>query len=668
MKRGLLALVLAVLMTAMAVAAPKSYSLSSPDGKVVAGISAGNEISWTLSFNGKSIISPSAISMTLDDGTAYDGKVKFLKAIKRKGDETVSTPFYKKATVNNRYNELTLSYKTFDVVFRAYDQGVAYRFVSKAPAPFVVKNEQATFNFAGDWDAFIPYVRDGERTIKQQFNSSFEHIYAHIPLSEWTTGRLAFLPLAVQIPGGGLLNITESSLEHYPGMYLWNEDKDPSLEGMWALYPKDIAYGVAHNNLQGIVMDHEDFIAVADPGQAFPWRIVTITASDAEMLDNDMVFNLSRPQVEGDFSWVKPGKVAWDWWNDWNLYGVDFKAGINTETYKYYIDFASSHGIEYVILDEGWAVTGAADMFQVIPEIDLPEIINYGKSKNVGIILWAGYWAVHRDMEHVFQHYSEMGVKGFKIDFMDRDDQIMVDFCWDAARLGAKYHMMIDFHGAYKPAGLLRTYPNVINKEGVAGLENMKWSGQELDQVGYDVTIPYVRMIAGPMDYTQGAMRNATRGNFYGINNEPMSQGTRCRQLAEYVIFEAPFTMLCDSPSNYMREEECTSFIASIPTVWDETKALDGKIGEYAVIARRSGKDWYVGAMNDWNPMDLDVDLGFLPAGKYSIEIFRDGINADKAARDYAHEKKEISVSASSSSVKAHLAPGGGWVAKISKL
>ncbi|MBQ6087336.1 MAG: glycoside hydrolase family 97 protein [Bacteroidales bacterium] len=667
MKRAFL--IIAALVPVLAAAAPKAYRLESPDGKVVAEISAANEITWTLAYDGKAVLEPSAVAMILDDGTAYDGKVRLQKAGRASGNETIKTPFYKKSEVHNRYNELTLSYKTFDLIFRAYDQGVAYRFVSKAKAPFIVKDERADFNFAGDWDAFVPYVRGGEKkTIKQQFNNSFEHIYRHQPLSEWEPGRIAFLPLAVQVPGGALVNITEADLEHYPGMYLWNEDKDSSLEGIWAPYPKTVVNGTAHNNLQGIVMDHEDYIAKAEAGASFPWRIVTVTSTEAAMLDNDMVFNLSRPQAEGDFSWVKPGKVAWDWWNDWNIYGVDFRAGINTETYKYYIDFASSHGIEYVILDEGWAVNKQADLFQIVPEIDLEEIVRYGKAKNVGIILWAGYWAVKRDMEHVFSHFSEMGVKGFKIDFLDRDDQPMIDFCWDCARLGAKYHMMIDFHGASKPAGILRTYPNVLNKEGVAGLENLKWSGPELDQMEYDTTIPFVRMVAGPMDYTQGAMKNAIKENYHGVNSEPMSQGTRCHQLAEYVIFEAPFTMLCDSPSNYMKEEECTSFIASFPTVWDETRAVAGKVGEYAVIARRSGDEWYVGAITNWDARDLEVDLGFLSAGRYSIEYFRDGINADRAACDYDHGFANFSLSSYNSSIPVHLAPGGGCVARISSL
>jgi alpha-glucosidase len=381
------------------------------------------------------------------------------------------------------------------------------------------------------------------------------------------------------------------------------------------------------------------------------------------MADNDMVYRLAAPaDMSADWSWVKPGKVAWDWWNDWNIRGVDFKSGVNNATYKYYIDFAAEYGVEYVILDEGWSVNGAADLFKVVPEIDLQELVTYADSKGVGLILWAGYIAFERDMEEVCRHYSEMGFKGFKIDFMDRADQDVVDFHTRAAETAAKYHMLVDFHGTYKPVGLHRTYPNVINYEGVHGLENMKWSPGSVDQVTYDVTVPYIRMMAGPMDYTQGAMRNATRSSYHPSNSEPMSQGTRCRQLAEYVIFESPLNMLCDSPSNYMKEKECTEYIAAIPTVWDETVGLDGKVGDYIAMARRSGDTWYVGALTDWDERTLVLDLGFLPEGEYSVEIYRDGVKAHRSATDYAKECIDLPADRKLTAV---MAPGGGYAARI---
>lgn len=375
------------------------------------------------------------------------------------------------------------------------------------------------------------------------------------------------------------------------------------------------------------------------------------------MTASDFVWRLATPST-GDFSWVKPGKVAWDWWNGWNLYGVDFEARINTQTYKYYIDFAAANGIEYIVMDEGWAKNTVLNMKETQPNIDLPELVRYGNSKGVGIVLWTIAKLFDHQMEELCAQYSAMGIKGWKIDFMDQDDQLMVQFYRRAAEVAAKYHMFVDFHGAYRPTGLYRTYPNVLNFEGVYGLENMKWNSNT-DQVTYDVTIPYIRLVAGPADYTQGAMRNATRSNYRAVNDEGMAQGTRCHQLAEYVIFDAPLSMLCDSPSNYMNEPECTAWIAAIPTVWDETIALDGKVGEYVVQARRKGDVWYVGALNNWEARDLELDLSFLGTGK--AEVFADGVNAHRAARDY----KRSFIDLDGGVVKIHLAPGGGWVLKF---
>lgn len=303
-------------------------------------------------------------------------------------------------------------------------------------------------------------------------------------------------------------------------------------------------------------------------------------------------------------------------------------------------------------------------MLQVIPQINLPELAAYAKEKNVDLILWAGYWAFHRDIEKVVKHYADMGIKGFKVDFMDRDDQEMVDFMWKAAELCAQYKMLLDYHGTCKPFGLQRTYPNVINYEGINGLEQLKWKKQGYDQVTYDLTFPFIRMLAGPVDYTQGAMHNATQKGYYPSNHEPMSQGTRCRQLAEYIIFESPFNMLCDTPINYIKEQECTDFISSVPTIWDETVALDSKIATYITMARRSKDTWYIGSINDWKMRELEIDLNFLPDGKYQMEIFRDGVNADRTATDY---KKETRTLPADKKVKIKMYPGGGYVARIIK-
>ena len=643
-------------------AAPRHYELISPDGRLVLGVDNAPQITYTLQREGVPVMAPSTLSVSLGDGSAYDGSVRFEKALRRSVDGSFSAAVYKRASVREKYNELTLRYKTFDLVFRAYDEGIAWRFVSRSGKDFTVRDEQAEFRFAEDVETTVPYVKPDSP--RDPFLNSFEAYYDIHPLSAWKQAQKAFLPVSFKLANGWRVNITESDLLDYPGMYLKHLG-GTALGGVFAPYPKLVEQD-GYNKLQGIIRTTEDYIARQPAGACLPWRIVAVATEDRQLLDSDLVYALSRP-AEGDFSWVKPGKVAWDWWNAWNLYGVDFRAGINTQTYKYYIDFAAANRIEYVILDEGWAVNLKADLFQIVPEIDLPEIVNYANSKGVGIILWAGYWAMNRDVEGICKYYSEMGVKGFKIDFMNRDDQQMVDFYRSTAEIAARYHLLVDYHGAFKPSGLQRPYPNVINHEGVAGLEQMKWAQATVDQVTYDVQIPFLRMFAGPLDYTQGAMRNATRRNYHPVNSEPMSQGTRCRQLAEYVIFEAPLTMLCDSPSNYLAEPECLRWMAAVPTVWDETVALDGKVGDYAAIARRSGNDWYVGAMTDWDAREMEIDLArFLPAGRYQVEIFCDGPNADRAARDYRHVTEELTVSAGQK-MTVKMASGGGWTAKFSR-
>ena len=645
-----LTLMTAIMIAFGAAAAPKEYSLSSPDGSLTVKIAAGEGVTWSLYQGETCLMSPSGISMTLVDGTVYGAGS--CRAVKGSGEDN---------------NSLTLKFRNCDLVFKAFDEGVAYRFVSKAKAPFKVVSEQAAFSFPEDWTMYASYVRQDTQSLESQYFNSFENLYSHFNISGWERSRLAFLPVLVEAPHGTKLCIMESDLLNYPGMYLYNGDGDTSLEGNFAPYPKDLEQG-GHNMLQMLVKSRENYIAKYEGAVSFPWRIVAVSREDKDLLANNLVYRLATPPAEGsDFSWVRPGKVAWEWWNDWNITDVDFEAGINNETYKYYIDFASQHGIEYVILDEGWAVNLKADLMQVVPEIDLKELVEYGRERNVGLILWAGYWAFDRDMENVCRYFSELGIKGFKIDFMDRDDQIMVDFHRRAAETAAKYHLLVDFHGTYKPAGLDRTYPNVVNYEGVHGLEQLKWSGSEVDQVTYDVTIPFIRMVPGPMDYTQGAMRNATKANFRPVNSEGMSQGTRCRQLAEYVVFNSPLTMLCDSPSNYVREPECLEYIAEIPTVWDEIVPLDGKVSEYVAVAKRKGDVWYVGGMTNWDARDMEIDLRkFLGDGKWKVELFTDGVNAHRAARDF--RKTEYTLEGADNdvfSLKVHMAPGGGFAIKF---
>ena len=641
----------------------KTYNLESPQKKINITITTEDDfLKYSVTHENTVITNDSPIFMKLSDGKVL-GANPIVKSYDNKTiNETIKADLYKKEQVDNDYNELTLNFKgNYSVQFRAYDDGVAYRFCTKFSKPIIIVNENITYNFDNDYTTYVPYVNPSNSNygdnISKQFFNSFENTYTITPISKIENEKLSFLPILISLKDNKKVVITEANLEDYPGTYLEkNNDRANSLCGVHANYPKTEDQG-GYNMLQNIVKERENYIAKVNGTRNFPWRCMIISEDDKELTNSDMVYKLAEPSRLEDHSWIVPGKVAWEWWNAWNIKGVDFESGINNETYRHYIDFASEYGIEYVILDEGWAVNKRADLFDVIPEIDIIDLVEYADSKGVGIVLWAGYFAIDKDMEEICKYYSEIGVKGFKVDFIDRDDQKAVNFYYRMAETAAKYHLIIDFHGAYKPTGLNRTYPNVMNFEGVYGLENVKWN-QGLDLVTYETTIPFIRMLAGPMDYTQGAMRNANRDNYRAVWSEPMSQGTRCRQLAEYVIFESPFNMLCDSPSNYKDEEECTQYIAEIPTVWDETIALDGKVGEYIIIARRSGDRWYVGGITNWEEREIEIDLSALNLKRHNATEFRDGVNANKIAEDYV--KSNINID--SNIYNAKMSKGGGFV------
>ncbi|MCR4931474.1 MAG: glycoside hydrolase family 97 protein [Bacteroidales bacterium] len=674
MKR--LALLLLGLMLAVTAGAQKRfYKLSSPDGRLTAEITTLDGGLYCCTALNDTLLARTLMGLDYTQGDREYHNLSVRKTSRRSIDETIASPFCRQASMRDHYNELTLHLKEgISVIFRAYDEGIAYRFRWEGMPGRVVK-EIVNHDFIDDITVTAPYVISFDSTRHDiQYSTSFENHYTTKPISQLDQRRLCFLPLMVHC-GDVKLCLTESSLCDYPGLYLHSTNAG-ELVAEHAPLPRRVEQG-GHNNLQLIVKEREDYIAEMDKSKHFPWRIMMVgTATEIAM--NNMSYLLGEPSRVDDVSWIKPGKVAWDWWNNWNIGGVDFVAGINNDTYKHYIDFASRYGIEYVILDEGWAVNGKADLFQVVPEIDLPMLVNYAKERNVGIILWAGYYAFDRDMEHVCKHYSEMGVKGFKVDFMDRDDQIVTDFYRRTAEMCAKYHLVVDFHGAFKPAGMNRTYPNVLNFEGVFGLEQMRWAKLEWDQMRYDCEIPFIRQTAGPMDYTQGAMLNGCRNSFHPCWNEPMSQGTRCHQLALYIVLESPLNMLCDSPTNYDKEPDYTRFVASLPTVWDETRVLQGEVGEYIVTARRKGDTWYIGGITNWTPRDIEIDCvnalmrqcvsadadntdTLTQSRNYTIELYSDGANAHRRGSDYNYRV------VTSQRIKVHLAPGGGFVMKVSR-
>ena len=551
------------------------FTLVSPDGRVVAGIS--KDMSYSVSVGSSEIL----------DGTAAihpsgsRGGFSLSAPKKRSVADMVASPFYRNDSIFETYNELTFkAAKDWKLQFRAYNDGVAYRWIYTGRKPVEVVNEVADFDFAGNPRCFVPFVRtDNINDFESQFFNSFENVYTESPLDQLDSRRLAFLPLYVESADSVKVVVTESDVRSYPGLFL-NRSEGSKLSGVFAPVPDELERG-GYLGIQKLVKSRHPYIAELDGPRSLPWRVVMIGQNDAAIAENQLSYLLAEPSRVTDTSWIKPGKVAWDWWNDWNITGVDFKSGVNNDTYKHYIDFAADNDIEYIIMDDGWSVKSSDNLFSIIPEIDLKELIDYGRQKNVGIILWAGYLPFEKDLEEVCRHYSAMGVKGFKVDFLDRNDQIMQDFEQRAAEACARHGLLLDLHGTHMPGGMNRTWPNVLNFEGVNGLENLKWSSATLDLLKYDVTIPFTRQVAGPMDYTQGAMRNATKAKYHPSNSEPVSQGTRAHQVGLYMVFDSPLSMMCDSPSAYRHEQPTTDYITSIPTVWDETRVLAGKIGEY---------------------------------------------------------------------------------------
>ena len=638
----------------------KVYTLTSPDGRTSIEVNVQRQITWSVTHNSHKVLAPSAISMTVA-GKEIGFNAKVRSDDFKRVDRMVAAPLWRQAVIQERYSQLDLTLADgWMLTFRAYDgEGVAYRFsATEVKAGDCVTAERAEFNFERDYTTYVPYNPDTEHP----FATSFESKYTVAPLSHFRTDALAFSPLLVCLDHGLRVAVTDADIESYPGMFLKKGLADYALEGTFAPVPSTVH--ATPRRGQVMVDSYTENLAVIKENASkkaprnFPWRALAIAERETNLPTNNLVYLLASPNRIGDTSWIKPGKVAWDWWNDWNITGVDFKAGINTQTYKYYIDFASRNGIEYVVLDEGWSAP--LDILKVNGDIDLRELIRYAESRKVDLVLWAVSYVLDNDLERACEIYSKMGIKGFKVDFMNRDDQEVTEQLYRIASTAARYHMLIDYHGMYKPAGMNRTWPNVINFEGVWGLEQMKWANE--DMVEYDVTFPYIRMLSGPVDYTQGAMRNATQQEYRPSNSNPMSQGTRARQVAEYIVFDSPLVMLCDNPSAYMKEQETVDFITAIPTVWDETRILQGAIGKFIVTARRSGEKWYVGGLTDWSERDLSLDLSNLIKGQHDAVLYRDGINATRNATDYRLEQVEIQ---SKKPFLVHLAPGGGFVLVI---
>ena len=629
----------------------KDYKVASPSGKLVLTVSAGPDITWSLRVDGEMVLSDNHIAMVMD-GIALGNNARVLKV--RKGFETehIDAPMYRQASFETSYNWLSVKCKgDYSLEFRAYDDGVAYRFVTNRPDIRKIASETVEFSFTNPYNMYVPYAKTSD---KDKYRTSFESLYEEVKAGDNLAagGRLAFMPVYVDLGENGRLLLMESDLWDYPGMFLRTTDK--GFEAEFPPYPE---------NTQVQNAKYLDYLNVVAGTRTFPWRIVAYAEDETGLPVNNMVYQLATPSKLEDISWIEGGLSSWDWWNDFRLWGVPFKSGINTESYLYHIDFAAKYGLKYVLVDEGWYKKG--DMFSPIASMDIPRLCAYAKEKGVKLMLWVSKGVLGLKPEKAFEHYSKMGVAGFKIDFFDSQEAAMVSRINMYAKIAAEYHLVVDFHGIYKPVGLSRTWPNVLNYEGVFGLENMKWCNPDrCDMPRNDVILPYIRQAAGCMDYTPGAMRNTVRSDFRAVNSKPMSQGTRAHQVACYVVFDEPLAMLCDSPSMYIREDETTRFIASIPTVLDRTRILSGKIGESIVTLREKDGKYFVGGMTSWQERDLNVDFSFLPEGKWRCRLFADGPNADKTGEDYVLTESSID---SASSANIHLAPGGGFAMIITK-
>ena len=657
MKKCFFLLIAMLALSAQEVSA-REMSVASPNGRIVAVVEDQAGLMISVRLDGVALMAPSPIGLTLADGTTIgrNGALGFGR--KSVVVDDTDAPFYRQRHIKTTANQLDLKMKGgFGLQVRAYDEGVSYRFYTTRKGETIIKNEIAEYDFGSEAKAWLAYSTNKEKP----FAMAFQNTYHETLLAE-AQDVPAFLPVTIQKDGcvGAKVTLLESDLRQYPGMFV--KPAHGGLRAVFAPYPKKMDYyrwrGMSY------VAETEDFIAKSKGPRTYPWRIFAVSEKDTEMPVNDLVYTLASPNEIGKTDWIKPGKVAWDWWNDWNLRGVSFKAGINTDTYKYYIDFAARFGLQYIVLDEGWYDSSKGDIMNAIEAIDLPGLISYGREKGVDVVLWTVFNVLDEHLDEACRKYSEMGVKGFKVDFLDRNDQTAVEMAERIARHCAQYKLFLDYHGFYSPTGLNRTFPNVLNYEGVFGMEECRWAKKETDMPRYDVTFPFMRGMAGNVDFTPGAMRNGTRSNWVECYENPVSMGTRCHQAACYVLHDSPFTMLCDAPTNYEREPDYTKFIAEIPVVWDETRVLQGEMGQYIVIARRLGDTWYVGGQTSWDARTVILPLDFLAEGSYFVTSLTDGVNAGHNAEDYRFDRK---VHGKGDTLSIAMASGGGFVLRIGK-
>lgn len=646
MKHNLLLLLF--LSIAFSLSAQKKAELQSPNGEIKVSLSISDKIYYTISYNNDVLLENNHLSLNLGNETL--GLNPKLSGQKTNKVNEVLTPVVplKYSSVNNQYNSLLLTFKgDYSVEFRAFDDGIAYRFITNKKGDVEVLGEDFAINFPANY--LLHLQQPGG------FKTAYEEPYTHVESNEWkATDRMSVLPVLIDTKKKYKILISESDLSDYPCMFL----KGNGANGVQSTFPKaPLEFGEDGDRSLKIVKE-ADYIAKTTGKRNFPWRYFVITKDDKQLIENTITYRLATKSQLQDVSWIKPGQVSWEWWNEASPYGpdVNFVAGFNLDTYKYYIDFASKYGIEYIIMDEGWAKS-TRDPYTPNPKVDVHELIRYGKEKNVGIILWLT-WLVVENNPDIFKTFSEWGVKGVKIDFMDRSDQWMVNYYERIAKEAAKYNILVDYHGSFKPAGIEYKYPNILSYEGVRGMEQMEGCTPK-----NSVYFPFMRNAVGPMDYTPGAMISMQPERYCGHRPNSASIGTRAYQLALFVIFESGLQMLADNPTLYYRNEDCTKFITDVPVTWDETRALEAKAGEYAVVAKRKGNKWYIGGMTNNTERQLEISLDFLNAGtSYKMTSFEDGINAGRQAMDYRRKESHVK---SGDKIQIKMARNGGFAAVI---
>ena len=624
----------------------KVIDVKSPNGELNLSVDVKDKIYYSVSYGNDLLLKDCYLNLQLENETL--GNNPKLRSTK-KGviDESVKREIpLKNAVVKNHCNTLRMNFAgNYAVEFRVFDNGVAYRFITDKKGENIVMGEDFVLNFPANYKAHLSQPNG--------FKTSYEYPYTHVNTEEYkATDRMSYLPILLETDKPYKILISEADLHDYPCMFL----KSTGQNGMQSLFPKvPLEFGEDGDRSLKILKE-ADYIAKTAGKRSFPWRFMVITKEDKQLLENEMVYNLSTPCVLEDYSWIKPGQVSWEWWHDARLYGVDFRSGYNMDSYKYYIDFASKFGIPYIIMDEGWAKS-TRDPYTPNPTINLAELIQYGKERNVKIVLWLTWLAVENNFD-LFKTFADWGVAGVKIDFMDRSDQWMVNYYERVAKEAAKHKLFVDFHGSFKPAGLERKYPNVLSYEGVLGMEQ----GGNCRPAN-SIYLPFMRNAVGPMDFTPGSMLSAQPEDNRSTRANAMGSGTRAYQMALFVVFESGLQMLADNPVYYYRELPCTEFISSVPVTWDETKVLYAKVGEAVVVARRKGDKWFIGGITNNEGRTINLDLSFLPAGQsFTLTSFEDGINADRQAMDYKQRESKVN---NATQLTIKMVRNGGWAGVI---